>query len=114
MFIIRHINIPNSVIDIGEDAFRNCRNLKNVILPNSIKVIKRGIFDGCSSLNSIHMNILDIDNIKISSSDFNSNIFDNCTLYVQPGTRWIYRHHPIFGKFKNIEIENNIEFDTSF
>ena len=84
---------------------------RSITIPYNVEEIGLELF---SSLKSIHVNILDIDNIKISSSDFNSYIFDNCTLYVQPGTRWIYRHHPIFGKFKNIEIENNIEFDTSF
>ena len=31
--------------------------------------------------------------------------FDNCVLHVPSGTRWDYRHHPIFGKFKNIVTE---------
>lgn len=30
---------------------------------------------------------------------------DKCTLYVPEGTEWAYRNHPVFGVFKNIEIE---------
>ena len=30
---------------------------------------------------------------------------DECTLYIPSGTRWAYRHHPGFGRFKNIELE---------
>jgi hypothetical protein len=28
--------------------------------------------------------------------------FNECVLNIPSGTRWAYRHHPIFGKFKNI------------
>ena len=33
------------------------------------------------------------------------NIYDECVLHIPSGTRWAYRHHPIFGKFKNIVTE---------
>ena len=36
---------------------------------------------------------------------FREELFDTCTLYVPSGTRWAYRHHPVFGKFKNIVTE---------
>jgi hypothetical protein len=31
--------------------------------------------------------------------------FNECILHIPSGTRWAYRHHPIFGKFKNIVTE---------
>ena len=30
---------------------------------------------------------------------------EDCVLFVPPGTRWAYRHQQVFGKFKNIEID---------
>jgi hypothetical protein len=31
--------------------------------------------------------------------------YENCTLHVPVGTRWAYRHHPVFRQFKNIVTE---------
>ena len=45
------------------------------------------------------------ENIYISEDAFEDDTFNLCTLYIPSGTRWAYRHHPILGKFKNIEIE---------
>ena len=43
------------------------------------------------------------DFLDIIEPVFDSVNFDNCTLCIPSGTRWAYRHHSIFGKFKNIE-----------
>lgn len=41
------------VTGIGEDAFYNCTNLTNVIIPEGVTSIGPCAFEGCSSLNSI-------------------------------------------------------------
>ena len=46
-----------------------------------------------------------IDNVVIEDYVFDGINVDECTLYIPSGTRWAYRHHPVFGKFKNIGIE---------
>ena len=38
---------------IGEGAFRGCKNLKNIIIPNSVTNIGYSAFAGCTSLESI-------------------------------------------------------------
>ena len=43
--------IPESVVSIGESAFRDCRFLQNVFIPHGVKSIGRGAFAGCTSLN---------------------------------------------------------------
>lgn len=53
----------------------------------------------------MHTSIMIIDNINIKDNVFDGINFDECTLYIPSGTRWAYRHHPVFSKFKNIEIE---------
>jgi hypothetical protein len=47
------INIPNSVKKIGKFAFTLCKELKSVKIPNSVTVIDEGAFQDCSGLTSI-------------------------------------------------------------
>ena len=42
---IREIIIPDSVLEIGKFAFEGCVNLINVILSNNLKVISQGLFN---------------------------------------------------------------------
>lgn len=84
--------------------------LQCIDIPNSVTIIGDGTFWGCSSLKSIHLHWTQLGNIKIDSAfriidGFFGVNTEECTLYVPPGTRWEYRHHPVFGQFKNIEIE---------
>lgn len=41
------------VITIGENAFKNCINLKSVTLPNTIKYINNSAFAGCTGLTKV-------------------------------------------------------------
>jgi len=50
---ISSINIPNSVIKIGEGAFSWCERLESISLPNSIKEIPLEAFKKCEHLNTI-------------------------------------------------------------
>ena len=47
------INIPNSVTHIGDNAFWLCRNLSSIYIPDSVTAIGAGAFFECSSLTSI-------------------------------------------------------------
>ena len=47
------ITIPNSVITIEEDAFRNCENLTSICIPNSVITIEEHAFRNCENLTSI-------------------------------------------------------------
>ena len=45
--------IPNSVVEIGANAFYNCQSLETITIPNSVTKIGRSAFNACSALSSI-------------------------------------------------------------
>ena len=47
--------IPDSVVEIGDEAFFNCTKLQYVFLPDSLTTIGNSCFNGCSSLKEIEI-----------------------------------------------------------
>lgn len=47
------IIIPNTVTEIGKNAFANCQGIKNISLPSSLLEIGRTAFSGCANLEKI-------------------------------------------------------------
>ncbi|MBP5201841.1 leucine-rich repeat domain-containing protein, partial [bacterium] len=45
--------IPDSVTEIGFEAFHDCTSLKSMIIPDSVKVINFAAFHGCSEMTSV-------------------------------------------------------------
>ena len=45
--------IPNTVEEIGEDAFYKCSGLTSVVIPNSVTSIGESAFFGCKGLTSV-------------------------------------------------------------
>lgn len=76
---VEKIVIPNTVIEIGEliwsdsakGAFESCSNLKEVVIPNSVKIIGNSTFKKCSSLQEI--------TIPTSVTNVGSYAFYHCT-----------------------------------
>ena len=52
---LTNINIPNSVTNIGNEAFGKCESLTNINIPNSVTNIGDRAFEGCKSLTSINI-----------------------------------------------------------
>ncbi len=45
--------IPNSVTNIGDRAFKSCRDITSITIPDSVKNMGSGVFGFCSSLRSV-------------------------------------------------------------
>jgi len=103
---LRNIEIPNSVTSIKACAFSGCSSLQDIDIPNGIKDIKANAFANCIALRKIKVHNKEVDKIMIDDTCFKNVDFENCVLQIPIGTRWAYRHHPIFSKFKNITTES--------
>ena len=103
---------------IANYAFSDAKGLEIVVLDGVTKIERNAFchheFCCCrSAIKEIHCRTKeDIEKMDISETAFTDSLFNfydefynNCVLYVPSGTRWSYRHHPVWGKFKNIEIE---------
>ena len=76
-----NLTIPDSVIVICEDAFRNCKKLKHIDIADSVKFIDWFAFYGCSSLESVYIpNSV----IKIGVGAFDE--CDSLTIYCRPNS----------------------------
>lgn len=97
--------IPSSVESICDGAFGECKFLQSIDIPASVTSISQYAFYNCESLQAIRFHHQEIDKCKIAYDIFKGIDFDQCTLYIPSGTRWAYRHHPVFSRFKNIVTE---------
>ena len=50
---LKSVSIPNSVTKIGFSAFSACKSLINIVIPDSVETIKSGAFYGCKSLTNL-------------------------------------------------------------
>lgn len=47
------ITLPEGIVEIGNEAFLDCSNLKSLAIPNGVTTIGMGAFKGCSNLMSV-------------------------------------------------------------
>ncbi|MGN0536508.1 MAG: leucine-rich repeat protein [Acutalibacteraceae bacterium] len=52
---LKSIDFGNGLVNIGENAFFNCRNsnLTSLVIPDSVEVIRRNAFYGCTTITSL-------------------------------------------------------------
>ena len=102
---INSYRVPNGIVSLGAGAFGGTINLQELFLPDSIRKIDYHVFEHCEKLSKIHLRMEDPNLITIDDDAFSLFFLNQCTLYVPIGTGYAYRHHPVFGKFKEVIIE---------
>ncbi len=62
--------IPDSVTEIGENVFSNCKGLTSIVIPSSVTEIGRYAFFGCTGLTNVE--------IHSSEIEFGRGVFSDC------------------------------------
>ncbi len=68
--VLETVDLFDSVTTIGREAFRNCINMKEIVLPESVTEIGDGAFKGCTGLTEI--------TLPASLTSVGENIFEGC------------------------------------
>ncbi len=98
------LTIPNKVELIGEYAFLG-NKIEALVLPASLRQIKRGAFEECTSLNYIRCDAAEPP--IIDESTFNFVEKDNFAVEVPEGSVDAYRNAPGWSEFKRISAYKN-------
>ncbi len=122
------VTIPNNVITIQSEAF-NRSNIESLFIPNSVTTVGENVFNGCyiksltfpNSITSIGQYAFsaNIDviycNFKtpptINYATFNTTTNANTILIVPAGSEQTYRDNPYWGRFVNIQENEDMHGD---
>ena len=117
------VTMPNSVTSIEESTFQNCSNLTSITIPSSVTNIGVMAFSGCTGLTSVTIpnlvtsigekafsdctKLLTIVSLiqnpfAIDEYTFDTDIYNNSTLYVPIGTESKYQATDFWNKFTHI------------
>ncbi len=101
---LKEITIPESVVEIGENAFTGCQ-ITELIIPKGLTVIKQGAINSCLELNSIKV---DEANPKYDSRNNCNAIIETATNTLITGTTTVPQGVEIIGKkaFFGLPIES--------
>ena len=103
------VTLPEGLGRIESDqAFGNCPQLANVVLPSTLTYIGSWAFNSDMGFREIHCRMEDPSDVETFVSTSGEDIFngfvdyDNCILYVPSGTAEAYREADVWRNFKNI------------
>ena len=73
---ITTLKIPNSITEIGKEAFKGCGSIENIEIPYSVVKIGDGAFDSCTKLKKVEFKGEDENKLNLISIP--KNCFANC------------------------------------
>ena len=93
------INVPNTIIKIGPNAFYNCKGLSTIVLPESLEEIGEDAFVGCTGLKSLYIpskvrtitdgcfvGCLNLQTLEIAPNNRTYDSRDNCNAIIKTAT----------------------------
>lgn len=106
---ITGVELPHSILTVGEYAFSYCWQLNSIKIPSSINSFEHGAFGGCSNLNNVEIEDAETQ-LSMPWNEWqvnNSSYFNNCNLTsVYYGRNVSYRQGEVYdGLFWN---QNNL------
>jgi hypothetical protein len=90
--------MPEFITYIGESAFFNCRNIRELIIPKSVEEIKDKAFSNCRNLEKITVFWKEPLSMFFAPDAF-SEVNVNTILYVPYGTSSLYYNSFVWGDF---------------
>lgn len=89
---LEYIELPSTIISIGDNSFENCTKLTNIVIPESVTTLKSNIFSNCTELKNII--------IKPESLILNETTFSSLSTDV--------KFYAANNEIKNLLVQNNI------
>lgn len=113
--MLSKINLPSSLLEIGNAAFILCTNLKTLSINDSIEKIGSSLFIGCNNLKNVTFESKNPEYIEIDEDAF-ADIEDiSCVLTVPSGYKQIYSSIDSFAFFSTIcELPTEIKIITGY
>lgn len=84
---VKEIIITGKLVGLSANKFKDCHNLKSIVIPTNIKTINTAVFDNCSSLESITFLSPTPPTMDYA---FAGSVKANGTVYVPYGSRELY------------------------
>ena len=106
---LKTVEIPNDVTSIGNNAFANCKTLETVILPMKLETLGSAAFANSSSIKNVVFN--GPTPVESSSDVFDSQVYEDATLYVRSGRQTLFMAVSPWKFFYNItdEVYSGVE-----
>lgn len=71
-YVIKQVDLPETITEIGEEAFRNCDNMSTLNLPSQITTFNYGALYGCKALT--------IEELPKSTTSLDGSAFASCKI----------------------------------
>lgn len=105
---LQHIKLPNTIINIGQGAFENCTNLIEITIPSDVTSIGDNAFKGCIILQIV---VIISVNITIGKDAF-TNVADNI-IYITTNNDTKDKLKPFVKDENQIQVSDGNVKDTS-
>lgn len=101
---LKTVVLTHGLKELDTRAFENCTSLEEITIPSSVERIWDGVFKGCNALNTITVRRkTPIPYYELWSDIFDADTYENATLYVPTGSKDAYEADAFWNQFKHIE-----------